>query len=68
VPGQARVDHLSAHAHPSVRLRAHVGRPPDQKGVPAPTHRRAVVVAPAPAPTTPRPPSPLVLNLSSQQP
>jgi hypothetical protein len=37
VQGQARVDHLSAHAHPSARLRAHVGRPPDQKGVPAPT-------------------------------
>jgi hypothetical protein len=36
VPGQARVDHPSAHAHPSARLRVHVARPPDRKGVPAP--------------------------------
>jgi hypothetical protein len=46
VPGQARVDHPSAHAHPSARLREHVARPPDRKGVPAPGppprhHRRA---------------------------
>jgi hypothetical protein len=68
VPGQARVDHLSAHAHPSARLRAHVGHPLTRKGYPRQHHRRAVVAAPAPAPTTPRPPSPLVLNLSSQQP
>jgi hypothetical protein len=66
VPGQARVDHPSAHAHPSARLHMDVARPSDRREVPAPAppprprqhHRRAIAAAPAPVPTTPRTPSP----------
>jgi hypothetical protein len=36
VPGQARADHPSAHAHPSARLHVHVTRPSGRREVPAP--------------------------------
>jgi hypothetical protein len=68
VPGQARVDLPSMHAHPSARLRVHIARPLTGKGYPRQRHRRAFVAALAPAPTTPRPPMPLVRDPSSQQP
>jgi hypothetical protein len=35
VPGQARADHPSAHAHPNARLHVHVTRPSGQREVPA---------------------------------